>query len=100
MKKYDGISPETLARHADEGWALANLRTAQLRQAADCLKMAKRLLLFHGKPGFTSTEPYRGFQKSLEWIEQMFPEETPKLSIEPGIMIEDPELEKRRDHDL
>jgi len=99
MAKYDGITFEMLAKHADEGWSLANLRTVQLRQAAEALKTAHRLLLFHGQPGFNKTEHYQEIQKALAWIQPMFPDasEPKPLTINGA---EDPELEKRRDHDL
>jgi hypothetical protein len=46
------LEKEKLARHAQEGWDLANLRTAQARKAKEALKV---ILLAHEHSGCTTT---------------------------------------------
>jgi hypothetical protein len=98
MNKYEGISFETLAKHADEGWSLANTRTAQLREAIQALKGARRMINYPGElADIIECTSYQVLMKVLAWGERMFPEPGESLH---DVVPESPELEKLRDHDL
>jgi hypothetical protein len=77
-EKYTGVTREQLASHADEGWALANKRTEQLREAIEALRGADFVIQAWGMRLEEETNTNVNLKKMyqvLVWANCMFPEE-------------------------
>lgn len=76
MADYKGLSFEKLAKHADEGWALANHRTVQLREAMEALLDAEHsmeCLMRRLGDDPVMNGNFATIQKVLGWGKRMFP---------------------------
>lgn len=76
-KPYEDMSLEALRAHCLEGWALANTRTRQLREAVQALKGAEHVIICWARPmekDYTANVNLQEMMKVLEWGRKMFPD--------------------------